>query len=86
MDADAVGEADVDARRRVVEMPVASGDQAHRQIPHLSVGGPPARLVLGARVPIILTSRSDSLKVRIASAALAKLVAAKRAAQGLPAQ
>lgn len=39
-----------------------------------------AGLVLGARVPIILTSRSDSLRVRIASAALAKLVAAKRAA------
>ena len=39
-----------------------------------------AGLVLGARVPIILTSRSDSLRVRITSAALAKLVAAKRAA------
>ena len=39
-----------------------------------------AGLVLGARVPIILTSRADSLRVRIASAALAKLVAAKRAA------
>jgi phosphate acetyltransferase len=35
-----------------------------------------AGLVLGARVPIILTSRADSLKTRIASAALAKLVAA----------
>lgn len=32
-----------------------------------------AGLVLGARVPIILTSRSDPTKVRIASAALAKL-------------
>lgn len=42
-----------------------------------------AGLVLGARVPIILTSRSDSLKVRIASAALAKLVAARRALKGL---
>ncbi len=37
-----------------------------------------AGLVLGARVPIILTSRADSLKTRIASAALAKLVAAHR--------
>ncbi|QLF71222.1 bifunctional enoyl-CoA hydratase/phosphate acetyltransferase [Peteryoungia desertarenae] len=37
-----------------------------------------AGLVLGARVPIILTSRSDSLRVRITSAALAKLVAARR--------
>ena len=42
-------------------------------------GADAAGLVLGARVPIILTSRSDSLKVRIASAALAKLVAARRA-------
>lgn len=44
-----------------------------------------AGIVLGARVPIILTSRADSLKVRIASAALAKLVATRRAAQRLPA-
>ena len=34
-----------------------------------------AGLVLGARVPIVLTSRADSLTARIASAALAKLVA-----------
>ncbi len=34
-----------------------------------------AGLVLGARVPIILTSRADSLRTRIASAALARLVA-----------
>jgi phosphate acetyltransferase len=33
-------------------------------------------LVLGARVPIVLTSRADPLTARIASAALAKLVAA----------
>ena len=38
-------------------------------------GADAAGLVLGARVPIILTSRSDSLRVRIASVALAKLVA-----------
>ena len=41
-------------------------------------GADAAGLVLGARVPIVLTSRSDSLKTRIASAALAKLVAARR--------
>jgi len=34
-----------------------------------------AGLVLGARIPIILTSRADSLRVRVASVALAKLVA-----------
>jgi phosphate acetyltransferase len=37
-----------------------------------------AGLVLGARVPIVLTSRADPLTARIASAALAKLVAISR--------
>lgn len=37
-----------------------------------------AGIVLGARVPIMLTSRSDSLRVRLASAALAQLVAGRR--------
>jgi phosphate acetyltransferase len=32
--------------------------------------------VLGARVPIVLTSRADSLRTRLASAALAKLAMA----------
>ncbi len=39
-------------------------------------GGECAGLVLGARVPIVLTSRADSLRARIASVALATLVAA----------
>lgn len=38
-------------------------------------GADAAGLALGARVPIILTSRADSLKARLASAALAKLLA-----------
>lgn len=37
-----------------------------------------AGLVLGARVPIILTSRADALRVRLASAAVAKLTAERR--------
>jgi phosphate acetyltransferase len=41
----------------------------------LFAGADGAGLVLGARLPIILTSRADSLRVRLASAALAKLVA-----------
>jgi hypothetical protein len=36
-----------------------------------------AGLVLGARVPIILTSRADSLRVRLASSALARLLASR---------
>jgi phosphotransacetylase len=37
-----------------------------------------AGLVLGARVPVILTSRADSVRSRIASCAVAKLVAYSR--------
>jgi phosphate acetyltransferase len=37
-----------------------------------------AGIVLGARVPIILTSRADSLPTRLASCAVAGLVAAAR--------
>ncbi len=40
-----------------------------------------AGLVLGARVPIILTSRSDSVRSRIASCAVAKLAAYARRAK-----
>ena len=39
-----------------------------------------AGIVLGARVPIVLTSRADSVKARIASCAVAALVAASRRA------
>jgi phosphate acetyltransferase len=41
-------------------------------------GATAAGIVLGARVPIILTSRADSLATRIASCAIAALVAAAR--------
>ncbi len=44
-----------------------------------------AGLVLGARVPIVVTSRADSLTTRIASAALAKLLMAPDQLKGLPA-
>ena len=41
-------------------------------------GADAAGIVLGARVPIILTSRADSLIARLASCAVAALVAAAR--------
>ena len=41
-------------------------------------GGECAGLILGARVPIILTSRADSLLTRLASCAVAVMVAAAR--------
>jgi len=45
-----------------------------------------AGIVLGARVPIILTSRADSLRARMASCAVAALYAgARRLAMALPA-
>ena len=44
-----------------------------------------AGLVLGARVPVILTSRADSVRSRIASCAVAKLVAHARRTDGLAA-
>ncbi|WP_430914022.1 bifunctional enoyl-CoA hydratase/phosphate acetyltransferase [Methylobacterium sp. sgz302541] len=57
-----------------------AGNMLAKQLIYLA-GAAAAGLVLGARVPIILTSRSDSLGVRLASVSLAKLVAARRKAQ-----
>ncbi|OCC22485.1 enoyl-CoA hydratase [Croceicoccus estronivorus] len=51
-----------------------AGNMLAKQLIYLA-GADAAGLVLGARVPIILTSRADSLKVRLASVALAKLAA-----------
>lgn len=59
-----------------------AGNMLAKQLIYLA-GADAAGLVLGARVPIILTSRSDSLKVRLASVALAKLVVARRKAGGV---
>jgi phosphate acetyltransferase len=61
-----------------------AGNMLAKQLIYFA-GAHAAGLVLGARVPIILTSRSDSLETRIASAALAKLVAARRSLGKVPA-
>ena len=45
-----------------------------------------AGIVLGARVPIILTSRSDSLRTRLASCAVAVLLMRAAAASKTPAE
>lgn len=47
----------------------------------LSCGTPAAGIVLGAKVPIILTSRADSVRSRRASAAIAMLYAHKTQSQ-----
>jgi phosphate acetyltransferase len=55
-----------------------AGNMLAKQLIYLA-GAEAAGLVLGARVPIILTSRADSLRARLASAAFAKLTRSDRA-------
>lgn len=51
-----------------------SGNMLAKQLEYLG-GASSAAIVVGARVPIVLTSRSDSRQMRIVSCALAALVA-----------
>lgn len=80
------------ARTKGIESTVA-GDADILLVPNLEAGNMLAKqllyfadadaagLVLGARVPIILTSRADRVAVRLASAALGKRVAQRLVAQ-----
>jgi phosphotransacetylase len=52
-----------------------------KQLGYLA-GADSAGIVLGAHVPIILTSRADSVASRLASVALAQLLVAARQARG----
>lgn len=61
---------------------IEAGNMLAKQLIYLS-GADAAGLVLGARVPIILTSRSDSMNIRLASVALAKIVHAARKKDGV---
>jgi phosphate acetyltransferase len=54
-----------------------AGNMLAKQLIYFA-GSTAAGLVLGARVPIVLTSRSDPLSARMASAALARLVVEAR--------
>jgi phosphate acetyltransferase len=57
-----------------------AGNMLAKQLQYLA-GADAAGIVLGARVPIVLTSRADNVRTRLASIAVMKLVAhAKRAA------
>ena len=69
------GEADI-----LLVPDLEAGNMLAKQLIYFA-GATAAGLVLGARVPIVLTSRADPLSARIASAALAKL-AVMRKAQG----
>ncbi|TDR89720.1 bifunctional enoyl-CoA hydratase/phosphate acetyltransferase [Enterovirga rhinocerotis] len=63
------GEADI-----LLVPDLEAGNMLAKQLIYFA-GATAAGLVLGARVPIVLTSRADPLSARIASAALAKIVA-----------
>ena len=74
------------ARIKGIESPVAgradvllvpdleSGNMLYKQLVYLA-DADAAGVVLGARVPIILTSRADSVRIRLASCALAVVLA-----------
>lgn len=60
---------------------IESGNMLAKQLLYFA-GADSAGVVLGARVPVVLTSRADNVRMRIGSSAVAKLMAhAKRAAR-----
>jgi phosphate acetyltransferase len=63
------GQADI-----LVVPDLEAGNMLAKQLVYFG-GADAAGLVLGARLPIIMTSRADSLRVRLASVALARIVA-----------
>ncbi len=63
---------------------IEAGNMLAKQLQYFA-GADSAGIVLGARVPVILTSRADNVRMRIGSAAVAKLVVhARRAAAAAP--
>lgn len=56
---------------------IESGNILAKQFEYLG-GATSAGIVMGARVPIVLTSRADSVEARLASCALAVLVSGRR--------
>jgi phosphate acetyltransferase len=77
----------VAGRANVLVVPdLEAGNMLAKSLSFLA-GADAAGIVLGARVPIILTSRADSLLSRLASCAVAVMVAAaRRKATGSPLQ
>ena len=62
---------------------IEAGNMLAKQLTYLA-GADGAGIVLGVRVPIVLTSRADNVRTRLASAAVMKLVAHDRRAKVLP--
>jgi len=54
-----------------------AGNMLAKQLQYLA-GADAAGIVLGARVPIVLTSRADTVRTRLASIAVMKLIAHSR--------
>jgi phosphotransacetylase len=61
-----------------------SGNMLAKQLQYLA-GADAAGIVLGARVPIVLTSRADNVRTRLASIAVMKLIAHSRRTEAKPA-
>ena len=71
----------VAGRADVLLLPnLEAGNMVAKQLQYLA-GADAAGVVLGARVPIVLTSRADSVRTRLASTAVMALVAQARRAQ-----
>ena len=82
---------EIAARTKSIRSPVAgnadillvpnieSGNMLAKQLQYFA-GADSAGIVLGARVPVILTSRADNVRMRIGSAAVAKLLVHSRRA------
>jgi phosphotransacetylase/acyl dehydratase len=65
---------------------IEAGNMVAKQLQYLA-GAESAGIVLGTRVPIVLTSRADSVRTRLASTAVMKLVAdARREKPAAPGQ
>jgi phosphotransacetylase/acyl dehydratase len=68
----------VAGRANILLVPdLEAGNMLAKQLTFMS-GADAAGIVLGARIPIILTSRADNLRTRLASAAVAVLIAHAR--------
>jgi phosphotransacetylase len=84
---------EVAARTKSIRSPVAgnadillvpnieAGNMLAKQLQYFA-GADSAGIVLGARVPVILTSRADNVRMRIGSAAVAKLLVHARRLEG----
>ncbi|ACB66752.1 Phosphate butyryltransferase [Burkholderia ambifaria MC40-6] len=72
IDSPVAGRADI-----LIVPDIEAGNMLAKQLEYLG-GAANAGIVVGARVPIVLTSRADSVAVRVASCALAALLAQDR--------